>query len=256
MRISWLLLVAISLLACSESKEPPASENTATSGSVAIPTESPQMSVPLSAATDNLIKEPVPSIETISAWWKSKSTEEMTIEGDLKEVKLLSKEVAYLVPAGFYGRGRNDISHAVIVRPALREVREVVGPMGREFEILDLDDDGVSEVVTQSVGSGQGSTSGQKLIAQFDDWAMDVLHQTDYEEGCGFIGEDMSCYSKTVSWKFLDLDDDKKLDLVEVITVKDSPPKKPSVTEIETNKFLFQRKKFIEYKDPSSLGKK
>ena len=109
-----------------------------------------------------------PSKDLVEAWWKSKSAEEMQIEGNLVEVRLRNKEIVYLVPVGLYDRGRNDIWHIAMVRPSLKEVREVGEPVERNIQVYDLNHDGISEVVAQSIGSGQGTTSGVKAIVQFD----------------------------------------------------------------------------------------
>lgn len=188
------------------------------------------------------------SKETIQAWWSATSEEEMTIEGDLIEVHLRSKEIAYLVPIGFYHRGRNSIWHALLVRPAQQEVREVVEPVRRDIEVHDFDHDGVSEVVAVSLGSGQGTTIGVKSIVQFDEWTPIVLHQTKVEGNEGAYGVNSYRFlSKSASWKFTDLNGDGTSDLVEEIMVQQGRNNRPPIISRTRHKFIFDGKSFVKY---------
>lgn len=202
----------------------------------------------------NAMAETPPTKETIATWWTAKSVEAMDVIGEPVEIHLRGREVAYLVDVAF-NRGRNDTFHIAMVRPRLKEVREVAEPVAKIAQVQDLDRNGVSEVVAETIGSGQGTTSGVRVIVQFEGWTPLILHKAEFEEGCGSIGMDIGCYSKTVSWRFADLNGDGNLDLIEEITIKDSPPKKPSVTSKEPHMFLFNGSEFVESKKPVGAGR-
>ena len=140
-----------------------------------------------------------------------------------------------------------------MVRPSLKEVREVDEPVERNIQVYDLNHDGISEVVAQSIGSGQGTTSGVKAIVQFDGWTPVVLHQAEFEQGCGM---DFRCFSETVSWKFLDLDNDGNTDLVEEITTSPlSPANKSARTSKVRHRFLFIGDRFTKYEGATRATK-
>src|SRR2546423_4258687 len=155
------------------------------------------------AASDSALP---PSPDMVQTWWKLHSAEEMKIEGDLVMVRLRNKEVAFLAPVGFYSRGRNSIWHTILVRPTLKEVREVAEPMRRDIVVYDLDHDGISEVTGVSVGSGQGTTAGVRSIVQFHGWSPVVLHQVKFHDNLGACGQPPGgsgkCRSVEVTWRF------------------------------------------------------
>ena len=145
--------------------------------------------------------EAVPVLQKIQDWWKVKNAEELTIEGPLQEVHLMNKEVAFIAPAGFFERGRNDIFHAVLVRPELQEVRELPYPVGdREITVKDIDDDGVSEVLSVSVSSGQGTTHSVHSIIRLDGATPVLLHEAIEEDNLGDCYQ--GCEKVHVDWKF------------------------------------------------------
>jgi hypothetical protein len=193
---------------------------------------------------------PKPSREMIQAWWKSNSDEEMRIEGDILEIHLRDKAIAYLAQASFNNRGRNDTWHAILIRPELEEVREVDEPVRSDIEVYDLDHDGVSEVVAVTLGSGQGTTVGKKSIVQFDGWTPIVLYKADFEDNEGAYGtKNIRYFSRDISWRFVDLDKDGRSDLAEEITTKQGRNhKNPIITRI-THKFMFKDGRFIRYTD-------
>lgn len=184
--------------------------------------------------------EASPTKEMIAGWWKAASNEEMDLLGKPIQVRLRGKEVAYLVEAAF-DRGRNEMFRTVIVRPQLQEVREIAEPVRGGIKVFDLDRDGVSEVVAISVGSGQGTESGVKSIVQFDGWDAIVLHQAEFESGCA--ADLSSCSSTEVSWKFSDLDNDGKLDLVEEVISSEGGANKPATKSKVVRKFIFKNGK-------------
>src|SRR4030042_4936827 len=126
-----------------------------------------------------------PSNDEIQNWWKQHSEEKMTIHGAPVLIGLRSKEKAFLVPVYFMERGRNDVDHTILIRAAIKAVREVVDPVRRDSVAHDLNHDGISEVETSALGSGQGTTKGAKSIVQFDGWKPIVLPQMEFNDNLG-----------------------------------------------------------------------
>ena len=117
-----------------------------------------------------------PTPNEVQVWWRATSSDEMEINGPFQEVRLMNKEVAFIAPAILSGRGRNGMSRAVLVRPGLKEVRELPEPVGNRLSVLDLEGDGVSEVVSVEVTSGQGQTDSFHSIFKLDGFTPVVLH--------------------------------------------------------------------------------
>jgi hypothetical protein len=184
----------------------------------------------------------------IESWWKAGGGERIKVDRELVKVRLRSKEVAYLTAVGFYDRGRNDTWQTVLVRPTLKQVEELPEPFGGTFEVHDLDHDGISEVVSISVGSGQGTESGTRAIVHIDGWEPEVLHTAEFFEGCAFIGQTMRCSSRKVNWKFVDLDGDGGDDLLEEIEfLRDSLADKPAKASRVVKRLLFKEGAFVPY---------
>lgn len=190
-----------------------------------------------------------PSLEVIKGWWKNKSNDEITArDNKLLPIFLKNNEAAFLIEVHFFSRGRNFTDSILMVRPKLREVKEIEGPFSRDVIVHDLNHDGISEVETVSLGSGQGTTSGVKSIVQFDGWKPVVLHKADFFEGCGFIGENSMCSSTSISWKFADLNGDGIDDLIEEIsTIPDSPEDKPAAASKAVRRYIFNGSRFIKF---------
>lgn len=190
-----------------------------------------------------------PTPELIKQWWAKHSDEEIVIEKEPITIHLKSKKLAYLAEVGFYHRGRNMIWHSILIREDLEEVREVDGCVRVDNAVYDLDQDGVSEVVSMAVGSGQGNTNVIRTILQFDEWAPAILFQREFSSFDG-MGENHPSYrEKDVDWQFVDLDKDGKLDLAEVTTIKNGRNNRPPVVETIRRKFMFKNNTFIKYVD-------
>lgn len=238
--------LALGLLgACSDSSQPGSGASPAEKVLISAPPAAPipqtAQTVPDALSQD---KPAAPTKELISAWWKSHAGEDMTIEGGPLAIHLLDKERAYLVSVGFYGRGRNDIWHTVMVRPSLKEVHELSEVGSQDIQVLDLDGDGVSEVAATSVGSGQGTEVRVRTIVQFDGWSPVTLREARSEQGCGFVGDQMNCHRETVTWTFSDLDGDGVLDLVEEVESTETEGNGPKKTSKSTHQLLFKNRQF------------
>jgi hypothetical protein len=163
----------------------------------------------------------MPNTQQVQEWWKAKSPEEMTIEGPLQEVHLRNKEVAFMAPVGFYQRGRNFIWHAVLVRPELQEVRELPEPVGHDFSVEDVEGNGVSEVLSVAVASGQGTTESVHSIVQLDGFNPMVMHQAVSRDNLGECHH--ACKKISIDWKFEPPSGTARPLLVETVTTSTGP---------------------------------
>lgn len=198
-----------------------------------------------------------PSMDVINAWWSSKSNEKMTIyDHPLLPIFLKNHEIAYLLDVGFFGRGRNFEDQTVMVRPKLREVKEVGGSVRRDAVVHDLNHDGISEVETVSLGSGQGTTIGTRSIVQFDGWTPIVLHQAKFEDDEGAWGiKDYRYHARSVTWEFTDIDGDENDDLIEIITTKEGRNNREPIITHRTYKYVFKNNAFIRLIDNNKATK-
>ena len=118
--------------------------------------------------------------------------------------------------------------------------------LGGDVSVYDLNHDGISEVVVVGVGSGQGTTSYNKSLVQFNGWTPLTLHVVCYgnnDGNCGVPEDGMNeCESNDVSWKFEDLDGSGTDDLVEVESDRqgDKLKTKTSYYHFDGNKFISQ----------------
>lgn len=141
---------------------------------------------------------------------------EQNRSGSLQEVHLRNKEVAFIAPVGFYQRGRNFIWHAVLVRPELQEVRELPEPVGHEFSVEDVYSDGISEVLSVAVASGQGTTESVHSIVQLDGFNPVVMHQAFSRDNLGECHN--ACKRISIDWKFERASGTTRPILVETVT--------------------------------------
>jgi hypothetical protein len=201
----------------------------------------------LSASFSVYAEDNKPSMATIQTWWHSKSNEKMTARSDLFPVSLKNHEQAFLLEVLFDNRGRNFRTHVVMIRPQLKEVREIKEPVCRDVVVHDFNHDGISEVESACSGSGQGTMQGEKTIVQFDGWNPVILYRADFYIG-GYYGEQDDRYgAKSVSWQFVDIDGDKVDDLIETVTLEQCRNNKEPVVTKSRYKFVFKNNKFIRY---------
>ena len=195
-----------------------------------------------------------PTPDEILRWWNAlpkydPSFLELTIfEGVVPvEIQLTSRESAYLVEAGFFGRGRNEINHMLLVRPSAEEVCELPSAARRDAVPQDLNGDGISEVVVAAVSSGGGrTTESQSVVHIGPGCSLEILHQATADNNVGAWGTDSyRYYSKEFTWEFVDLDDDGILDLREVRTTREGRNgRAPRVTS-GVYKYYFENNKFV-----------
>jgi len=173
-------------------------------------------------------------------WWGKTSSEEITVE-KIEPILLSDNERAFLAGTWFFSRGRNFIAGAVLVRPALQEVRDVSEYCRPDFKVRDLDRDGVSEIITETLGSGGGTTSGTKRILQFDGWNPVILHEADFEDHSGVGSMCEGCEDKSVEWQFLELPG--RTNVLEIIHFSSGPADSRTLITL----YALQDKKFTPF---------
>jgi len=154
-----------------------------------------------------------PTKETIIGWWNQPEKVEI---GEVRQITLLGGEVAYLASAQFPDRGRNFSHGAILARPSQQKAIDLSTLVDFQFDIVKLSSYPVSHIVTTPWASGQGTHEGTKTLLYFSGWEpIVVLTRLEYDD----LGvNEGACPSKSRSfdWKFIDLNNDETLDLVEV----------------------------------------
>lgn len=176
----------------------------------------------LVAATDYTM----PSNSRIKEWWKleeRKRPDEPLEIRDVKEIRLKSGKRAFLASVAYPERGHCCGWGVLLVRPDAQEAREV-DSLSVVSEVLDLDYDGISEVVLAGSFLNQGVFSGRRTLLLFDGWNPVVLLETRFADNLGDCGSDISgrpCESEEAHWHFTDLDRDRNKELLEIIINKE-----------------------------------
>ncbi len=199
-----------------------------------------------------------PQKEDVQAWWKLHSTEELTVNEQPMPVYLRSQELAYLVSVSFSQRSINDVKQVLIIRPALQEVREAGEAVHDDYLVLDIDGDGVSEVMGLATRYGKGTVAGTRSIVQFDDWTPEVLHQAAFDDNLGVCGHGAAspkCIENSVEWIFSDLNNDGFDELIERLEKNTGPSAEHlHVVRSKTVAYLFKKDRFV--KAGKALNKK
>ena len=184
-----------------------------------------------------------PTAQQVQDWWKAKSSEAMTLDEPLQEVHLMNKEVAFIAPVGFYQRGRNDTLHAVLIRPELHEVRELPYPVGDKLSVQDIDGDGVSELLSTSISSGQGTTSSVRAIVRLDGFTPIVMHAVVEDENLGNCYP--SCDQVSVDWKFGQHPQTGEPTLTETVTFRKGKSPDHLTARKEVRRYMLMQNTFV-----------
>ncbi len=162
-----------------------------------------------------------PSRAEIAEWWKAGRTatpdEPIEVTGSLNGVVLTGKEEAIVVHVTFPKRGINSYDGVLLVRPKLKEAREV--EMAKDFGVFGsyhLPDE-PSVISATGWSSGGGHVSGEKRAIIFDGWDQVILHSRRFGDNLGDCGIYCACVVQQVEWIFSDLNGDEKVDLIEVV---------------------------------------
>jgi hypothetical protein len=139
----------------------------------------------------------------------------------------------------------------LLVRPDLKEARQT-HELDQVERVIDLDRDGVDEVVLSRWHTSTGETWGSHSLIQFDGWKPIILHSQEFNDNfgglCSKSENGISCHSRVVTWTFTDLDQDHVVDLVETIVDTDGdeydqPDRLTRTTKV--NLYWFKDNKFV-----------
>ena len=164
-------------------------------------------------------------------------------------IVLTTGEPAFLVETEFPQRGRNFSHGVVLVRPRLRQAREIEGIAGSRFITVRPERGGQTFVALDEVASGQGTVEGRKVLYVFDGWRPVALLRSEFRDNlgnCGLTESSDPCHAREVEWTFTDVNGDGKPDLVETVTTKSGPNAKALRTESSVvTQYLYQRGTFV-----------
>jgi hypothetical protein len=152
-----------------------------------------------SAASSNFLSPPTQ--DQISHWLSSAPGLKVS---NITPVRLVGGEDAVLCSAMFPDEGRNSMFGAVLVRPKIEKAVRL-NEVGYEFQIVDIDGDGISEVITEVTGSGQGTMMGYKYILHLSGDEAIVLRKRQVNDNsgcCEIAGCRDVCKSTNVEWLF------------------------------------------------------
>lgn len=174
----------------------------------------------------------VPGEETIKGWL-NQSDFNIT---DSESIYLPDNERAYLVKVHFNGEQRILKQGLVLVRPEYDEAAFIPG-FAMEYEITDLDHDGISEIIYNSKQDFPTYTLYKRFIIQLHDYKIFELYSSSHtkQKACNL------CLIENIEWEFDDLTGNKIKDLREhyqlsLETGKQSLVLKEKIQEIEFNK--------------------
>lgn len=156
-----------------------------------------------------------PTKEIIVEWWNQPERVEI---GDIKQITLMGGETAYLASTEFVDRGRNFSRGVLLARPSLNKAIDLSLLIDAEFDIVKLSSYpfSASYIVTTPWESGQGTYEGTKTLLYFNGWEPIVVLTRKESDNRGVNADSCPSASRRFEWKFVDLNNDRVLDLIEV----------------------------------------
>ena len=140
-----------------------------------------------------------PSQDQVSRWFSSPPGLQVS---NTTPVRLVGGENAFLCSAMFPDEGRNSIFGAVLVVPKTEKVVRL-HEVGYNFQVVDIDNDGISEIITEVTGSGQGITMGSKYLLHLTEDMVIVLRKQQIMDNsgcCEIAGCRDVCKATDVTW--------------------------------------------------------
>lgn len=204
----------------------------------------------LSVAQLSRADEPLPTDEDVLRWFSVVSDDEVKLH-ERYPIGLVGGERAILISATVSKRGWNYMSQTLLVKPESNEARLLEGTVVQSVtKALDLDSDGVSEVVVWTGGSGGGSEMGKRAVVHIDGWEPIILRSRDYTKNEGTWGRKVNTYYMSeFEWEFVDIDGDGVLDLNERRIVEEGRNKREPVVTKGLYRYVFKDGEFVRYVD-------
>ena len=167
--------------------------------------------------------------EIINSWWdgpKNYQTEKVFCEKLIKvvEVHPSSGESAFIAVCAVNRSHIEGFDAFLIIRPKFKEAKEFssLRGSGSIHQVVDLDNDGISEIVLSSGETHQGFHHAEIQIIGINGWNADVIYQRNIEDCTGnssyrYVKDCAFGEPTEISFIFEDLDGDQVLDLVETV---------------------------------------
>jgi hypothetical protein len=196
----------------------------------------------------------IPTDEQIEEWWKPECREHRDERLEVKEVKpvgLKNGEKAFAASVRFPERAHCWGSGILLVRPDLQEARQT-HELDQVDKAMDLDGDGVDEVLLTLSHTGQGVNEDGHSLIQI--WRLETYHppfagiQWQFWRPLQQVGERDILPFQSSDLTFTDLDADGVKDLVETIVDTDGdeydqPDQLTRTTKV--NLYSFKDNKFV-----------
>ncbi|MBT5655168.1 MAG: hypothetical protein HOI80_06730 [Alphaproteobacteria bacterium] len=163
----------------------------------------------------------------INSWWDSPTKYNSTkvlcenLE-QIVDVRPSPEEIAFIAVCGVNRSHAEGFFTSLIIRPKYKEAREflLANYIGK---VVDIDNDGISEVVLTSGTSHQGFYNGSVQVVSVNGWDPTIIFERGLEDCSGSSwyryanGPCQFGKPTTASFDFKDLDGDNILDLVETV---------------------------------------
>lgn len=179
------------------------------------------------------VNEPRPSKESIKQWWKAETHFDILSFFDVtthKKNKVLVANIEMVVaddqkePAVLY------------IDPQTKSVGQISG-LGKVLEILDLNNDGISEIYGAQFVDIKNDTRGTLFFGVITEDRFEILREASFNEmsaDCGFSDDEtkelnvsiLKCQENKVIWDFVDVNKDGQKELVEKKQIKEWENKK------------------------------
>ncbi len=205
-----------------------------------------------SCSSKQQIVELPPTIAQVRQWWRI--GEPFSLDGLYKI--LLNSEIAYLSSVFFENREKFCNSNTILIRPKLKKIKEIEG-IGIEcigfnsIKVLDLNNDGTSEVEIEGSFTAQGYMEGMKRLININRWDVSHIRTVEYsnnlDAGCGENYDRRECYDINVKWSYKDLNNDGSLELIEYRTEKRWLKESDVTEKYSHNYFMLKDMKLIPY---------
>lgn len=189
-----------------------------------------------------------PSREDIAAWWARHSDEKIHFDAAPVLAHDRQRQPVHLVAVTFFGRGRNDMSAALLVRAGQQEVRELQESVTSGLSVHDLDGDGVSEIAGWSGGSGQGTEVEIHQVLQIDGWQAVTLHRFTAKTNlgaCGYLTTTRACKETKLAWTFVPAAGGRPGELLQAVTTRQGPDTDRLKTRRQQTRYTFVQQRFV-----------
>ena len=179
------------------------------------------------------VSEPRPSKESIQQWWKAETHFDVLSFFDVtthKKNKVLVANIEMVV-----ADDQKELA-VLYIDPQTKSVGQIAG-LGKVLQILDLNNDGISEIYGAQFVDIKNDTRGSLFFGVITEDRFEILREASFNEmnaDCGFSDDEtkelnvsiLKCQENKVSWEFVDVNKDGQKELVEKKQIKEWENKK------------------------------